>query len=138
MPLIALTLADQHEPGQAETAALLEFRRGEAATLAGRLALLRLLDEVEQQRTEAARVARFLAACWPGWHQLDLHDLLKATPSVAGDMLAVLDGLRWGHLRLGEWVPGGYSRIEAAAATAAGETELGREEQQEAARRWRG
>lgn len=135
MPLIALTLADQSEPGQAETAALLEFRRGEAATLAGRLALLRLLDEVEQQRTNAARVARFLAACWPGWHQLDLHDLLKATPSVAADMLAVLDGLRWNHMPIGEWAPGGYSRIESAAAKLETGFDRGK---QAAARRWRG
>jgi hypothetical protein len=140
MPLLSLML--NAGPGTDDTAAraalrarqMAAFELGEAATLAGRLALMRLLDEVEQQRTDAARVARFLAACWPGWCHLDLRDLLRATPSVATDMLAVLDGLRWNHMPIGEWAPGGYSRIESAAA----KLETGFDgEKQEAARRWR-
>lgn len=89
--------------------------RGRAATAAAAQALARLLELAETRESGQVRhIAAFLGAAWNGSRHFDLYALRAVDVAISDDMLAVLDGLRWGKLAIGDLVPRGDARIQAA------------------------
>lgn len=89
--------------------------RASAATGKGAHALERLLSLAEtRQSGQIERIASFLGGIWNGKRHFDLYDLRALDVEISDDMLAVLDALRWAKVGIGDLVPNGDRRIEAA------------------------
>jgi hypothetical protein len=87
--------------------------RKSAATARGGQAFLRLLQLAETHDSgQVARIARFLAATFDGEaYAFDLFELRTVDETIADDMLACIDALRWGQADLHTLVPEGLQRV---------------------------
>ena len=88
----------------------------ERAMTAQRLAAqayARLLDQAERHDSgQAHRVAKFLASTLDGTaFPYDLFELRTFDVSIADDLMACLDALRWGKADLHRLVPDGHERL---------------------------
>jgi hypothetical protein len=87
--------------------------RADIATSNATRALARLIDLAETRDSGQIQcIALFLGAVWNGARHFDLYELRGLDVEISDDMLAVLDGLRWKRLEIGDMVPNGDRRIE--------------------------
>lgn len=87
-------------------------RSSEATAKAGQ-AFLRLLQIAERSDSgQARRIAGFIASTYNGQvFPFDLYELRTVDEAIGDDMLACIDGLRWGKADLHTLVPEGDARV---------------------------
>jgi hypothetical protein len=87
--------------------------RSSAATAKAADALARLLQLAEERRSgQIERVALFLGSVLNGKRHFDLYDLRTVDVAISDDMLAVIDGLRWGRVGISNMVVDADVRID--------------------------
>lgn len=87
--------------------------RSREATAKAAQAFQRLLHIAERSDTgQARRVANFIASTFNGQDfPFDLYELRTVDEAIGDDMLACIDGLRWGKADLHTLVPDGNNRV---------------------------
>jgi hypothetical protein len=90
-------------------------RRAREAQASAAHAYARLLDLAETRNSgQTRRIAQFIASTYNGEaFPFDLFELRGVDVDIGDDMLACLDGLRWGKADLYKLVPDGERRVQA-------------------------